>query len=138
MSFTPLINSQRFPADLIKGAPALSLCLVLPMIIMTTHEKERRRSPRVPAAYPVAITDRRGSLIAKGRTVDISEGGVGVIVNTSKPLKQDATVFIELSLPSLSNDRHSHGRKVNYRCRVAYTRSLGQLTGCGLEFLEKL
>ena len=46
------------------------------MIVRTV---ERRRSVRMPAAFPAMLLDSSGRTIAQGRTANISETGVFVI-----------------------------------------------------------
>lgn len=99
---------------------------------------ERRRSVRSPAAYPVAVYDRRGKALARGRTANISESGVVAIVSLRQPLAIDARVILELSIPSASALKRREARIVAYLCRVARRQSVGHLTALGVEFVEKL
>ncbi|HAU39006.1 MAG TPA: hypothetical protein DCX07_14995, partial [Phycisphaerales bacterium] len=41
---------------------------------------ERRRCRRAPASYPVRVCNARGKFLARGRTTNISEGGVHIMV----------------------------------------------------------
>jgi hypothetical protein len=99
---------------------------------------ENRRSIRVPAAYPVAVYDRRGKAMAKGRTANISESGVVAIVSLRQPLAIDTRVILELSVPSANATRRREARIVAYLCRVVRRQSIGHLTALGVEFVEKL
>lgn len=99
---------------------------------------ERRTSYRMPCVYPVVVSDRRGRFLSRGRTSNISETGVMAIVNLKRPVAVDERLIVELSVPSASASRDRQFRTVVYACRVARIQSIGQLTGLGIEFLEKL
>ena len=106
---------------------------------MTTRTAERRRSIRFAAAYPVVVKNRRGVVIGRGRTSNISEGGVYVFLNCRRP-PAEATLLLELTLPDAAADRgrHSRSRKVLYSVRMARYEPVGNLWGLGLAFIEKL
>lgn len=47
---------------------------------MASERQERRRHSRLKAACPVSVFTRSGELVAKGRSLDISDGGAYVSV----------------------------------------------------------
>ncbi|MCK4602493.1 MAG: PilZ domain-containing protein [Phycisphaerae bacterium] len=102
--------------------------------------KERRRHPRVAATYPAVLRDKRGRLLARGRTVNISEGGVFVVMRMRTKRYPRTNLLLELTVPKTSTEirRRSTNRTVHYQCRVVRSESLGQFTGLGIEFIKKL
>jgi hypothetical protein len=106
---------------------------------MTVMVRERRGTLRIAAAYPVVIRDRRGRVIAKGRTANISQSGIYLILPARNEIKPGASFNLELSLPGVdSRGRLGANRTVNYRGRVVRTDTLGQLLGVGIELVRKL
>jgi len=106
---------------------------------MSVTVRERRGQLRIAAAYPVVIRDRRRRIIAKGRTANISIGGVYALLPMREEFKPQATFNVELSLPDFSSPRRiSMSRIVEYRCRIVRIEPLGHMLGVGIEFLEKL
>lgn len=100
---------------------------------------DRRAGFRMSAAYPVSLYDRRGRLLMRGRTVNISENGVFVITQLRLDLPATRGVRVEVMVPSHGdNGRRPESRKVLYSCRVVRTQSIGQLVGLGIKFLRKL
>jgi hypothetical protein len=93
----------------------------------------------MPAAHAVRIFDNRGIVLARARTVNISECGVFVLVNLHRPLPPSGQVRLEIVLPAGGDagrrDRH---RTVLYLCRIARVQSVGQMKGLGLAFVKKL
>jgi len=101
---------------------------------------ERRHASRVSATYPLAICDRRDHLLARGRTVDISQAGVfAVVVPARGPIRAEHVV-VELTVPRAGDKRagRDRGRVVRYLAKVVRNEQLGQMCGLGLELLEKL
>ena len=107
---------------------------------MTVRTSERRLCTRVAAAYPVVLTDERGRLVGRGRTANISEGGVLVILRCIRAQHEQAVLIAELTIPSLrdSDTRSGSTRQVRYRCRLVRMQRMGDLSGLGLEFLQKM
>ncbi len=101
---------------------------------MTVRLAERRRSIRSMAAYAALLVDPRGRVLARGRTANISEHGLFVIVNTPDPPKEGKVAIVEITIPSLA----AGTRTVVYSCRIVRRQELGQLVGLGMEFREKL
>ena len=101
---------------------------------------ERRTTARASVAYPVSLFDRRGHLLARGRTIDISQAGVfAVVVPTSKAVRAEYVV-LDITVPDgkSNRSRKAEGRKVTYLARVIRHEQLGHMLGLGLEFTEKL
>lgn len=107
---------------------------------MTVHVAERRRSVRTTAAYPVSICDRRGRVLSRGRTANISENGVFVLVGNSRALPLSGQVFLQITVPDASGRqfRRDASRTVRYACRIVRSQSLGRFVGMGIEFVRKL
>jgi len=107
---------------------------------MTRPQLERRRAARRPAAYRVVLRGRRGRLIARGRTVNISPGGVFVLVRPRGPMPRNDRLEIELTLPRAQSGPPSRprSRRARHRCRVVRTERVGEMVGLALELLEKL
>ena len=103
---------------------------------MFVRATERRLSLRVSAAYPVRILDEAGKFLTSGRTANISEDGLMAIVRTC-PLPKE--VLVESTLPSLAESRRGRGqvRIVRYRALVIRRLIMGNLTGLGVQLLEK-
>lgn len=106
---------------------------------MSTRVAERRRSRRAPAVHPIAIFDNDGYVLARGRTSDMSECGVYIIVSSDWAPELNSTVTVELKLPGFASERRrDRQRIVIYSARVVRTREVAQFLGVGLELLEKL
>jgi hypothetical protein len=106
---------------------------------MTVMVRERRGTLRVAAAYPVVVRDRRGRIIAKGRTANISQSGIYLILPARTEITPGASFNLELSLPGIDNRGNLGARRtVNYRGRVVRVDPLGQLLGTGIELQRKL
>ncbi len=110
--------------------------MVHPPSTMTLRTRERRRSLRLPAAYPVRLLDRRGRIKRRARTVNVSETGVMILISDHPTLEMGAELRIEIDVPDPGKTRGS--RTVRYRARVVRRQELGQMLGLGLEFAEKL
>ncbi len=95
---------------------------------------DRRRSVRIPAAYPTLLADLSGHVLARGRAANISEQGLFVIVSQPTVAPDGKTLVVEITLPGPNDDT----RTVAYSCRVVRTQAIGQLMGLGVEFAEKL
>lgn len=105
---------------------------------MSIRTAERRRCLRTPATFAAMLLNRHGRLIVHGRTTNISESGVYLLVPYRKALTEDSLI-VELLVPSLSNHGRGDGlRRVRYRCQVARRERVGDMIGMGVQFLEKL
>lgn len=94
----------------------------------------------MPAAHPIAIFDKNGWLLARGRTVNISEHGVFAVASIWGGKMPAGEVRIELKLPSAKDQpgRPDATRTVEYQCKIIRTETVGDMLGMGIEFLEKL
>lgn len=106
---------------------------------MTVRTAEKRSGIRSAASYPAVVADRHGRIIARGRTANISAGGVFIIGRYHGQFACERVQII-LTVPSASSNpsRPQATRTVIYNCRVVRTQNLGHLLGLGLQFLEKL
>jgi hypothetical protein len=131
------------------GGPALPTYRIVPcrrslLTVNSAHDNvqtaERRRCRRVAAAHAVDLFTRRRGLIAHGRTANISETGVFVIVDGRSAIPRGGEVCITICIPASSTScgRRDQFRTVSYTCRIARVQALGNLLGLGLEFLSKL
>ncbi len=103
---------------------------------MTVRTAERRRHVRVAASYGAVLHNGRRRVLARGRTVNISENGVFVVVRGRPRLAEVGEVFADLVIPA--DPVVGTTREVQYRCRVVRTVDLADMTGVGLELIEKL
>jgi c-di-GMP-binding flagellar brake protein YcgR len=100
---------------------------------MTVRIGERRRSYRLPAAYPTLLAEPGGRVLARGRTANISEHGLFVIVSSSTPPPEDHALIIEVSVPAPNDDV----RTISYSCRIVRRQAVGHLVGLGVEFARE-
>jgi len=107
---------------------------------MFTRTTERRRNARVAAAHPVAVRDRRGRLLLRGRASDISETGLFCMTRARRGLRVRGIVYLEVTVPAGRSPRlrHRPTRTVRYAGRVVRTEEIGQLVGMAIELIEKL
>ena len=83
---------------------------------------ERRNTSRASVTYPVSLFDRRGNILARGRTTDVSQSGVfAVVVPTSRAVRA-RNVVLEVTVPDgkANRGRKGAGRKVTYFSRGGY------------------
>jgi hypothetical protein len=104
---------------------------------MNVRTAERRRSVRMPANHFAIIRDHRNRHeLGRGRTADINESGVLVMVHSSERIPESGNVCVSLTLPAdpaVGTKRH-----VIYTCRIVHRKEMGNMIGLGLEFLTKL
>jgi len=104
---------------------------------MNLRTAERRCSCRMAAAHSAVLSDRRDrTVLAMGRTANISENGILLVVRQSGRIPTDGEVCVRLTVPAnpLTGDK----RQVAYRCRIIRRQEMGNMLGLGLEFLKKL
>jgi hypothetical protein len=118
---------------------------------MSVRVAERRAAARAAAALPAVVCDRRGRVLARGCTANISECGVMVIIRWEGDF-DGSPVIVELTVPAAKapgplhvrrkgrrlSPRRNATRQVRYLCRVARLTRLGPMLGLGLEFTRKL
>ena len=106
---------------------------------MTVHVDEKRRSVRMPAAYPVVVRDRRGRLLARGRTANMSESGVYVLARAGRAVSEGQSARIEMVLPTSPHCRsRNETRTVVYTCLITRCEDVGSMIGLGIQLIEKL
>ena len=107
---------------------------------MSVRTTERRRNDRVAAAHPVAVYDRGGSCVLRGRTANVSEAGLLLLTDSRQALHLKGNLTIEISLPgSNAPTAHRHGmRLVHYLGRVTRTEEIGQVIGVAVQLVGKL
>ena len=107
---------------------------------MSVRLTERRRHSRTSAAHRVAVCDRRGKVLLRARTSNISEGGLFCLTEARQALGMRGRLIVEIDLPSCRPGRpagHST-RTVRYAGRVVRVEEVGQLVGIAIELIEKL
>jgi hypothetical protein len=62
---------------------------------------ERRRHARDVLTCPVALRDKAGRMLFRGRAADVSPCGIRVIGKGGAPLHEGLPVWVELSLPRI-------------------------------------
>jgi len=101
---------------------------------------ERRRMARASVAYPIALLDNRGRVLARGRTTDISQNGLFAVVVPTRGHHISSNVVLEVTVPRTRSHRpgRQSGRKITYLAEIVRQEPLGQMIGLALEFVEKL
>ena len=100
---------------------------------MTVRVGERRRSIRLPAAYPTLLAEPDGRVLARGRTANISEHGLFLIISSPTLPPQGHTLVVEITVPAPNDDV----RTISYSCRIVRRQEVGQLVGLGVEFARE-
>lgn len=99
--------------------------------------RERRNSVRVPGSYCVQLWDGHGRVVGRGRTANISQHGVFVLMPGGRMPAVGQTLELAMDLP-LAPDRQRVTRTVRYLARVARVEPMGQWRGIALELGQKL
>lgn len=100
---------------------------------------ERPHYLRMPAAHAFVIRDRRGRVLLRGRTADLSERGLFCLVDIDRGRRIKGNVLVEVSLPaSATGIRRGPTRRARYAGRIVRRERLGQLTGLSIDLGEKL
>jgi c-di-GMP-binding flagellar brake protein YcgR len=99
---------------------------------MQNHQ-EKRRYERVPLSCPAKVLDKRKRLLVKGKTADISAGGVKILGPLVKELQlgSQVRVEIELLLPNTSRTR-----TVQRNASVRRVETMGDWASVALEFAD--
>jgi hypothetical protein len=104
---------------------------------MNVRTAECRRSVRMPASHFAIIRDHRNRReLGRGRTADINEGGVFIVVPSSEKIPESGNVCLSLTVPA--DPAAGTKRQVIYTCRIVHRKEMGNMVGLGLEFLRKL
>jgi c-di-GMP-binding flagellar brake protein YcgR len=106
---------------------------------MPVRTTDRRRNPRIPAAYPVRLFSTGGRDLGRARSVNISAGGIGIMTADRAELPRRGELVVEVSIPDAARaSRPNATRTVRYRGRIVRDQQLGQMVGLGIQFLRKL
>ena len=65
--------------------------------------QERRRHTRVSLSFPAVLRDAAGRVLLRGRSADISPGGVRIIGRGGGGLRDGLPVWVELILPRVGS-----------------------------------
>ena len=100
---------------------------------------DQRQGVRSSSAYAIRVRDMGGRALGQGRTANISERGVLVLVNTPEDMEVGQQVLLDMVLPGVSGaTRQDSAHTVTYEARVANVRYIGQMLGVGLELIKKV
>ncbi len=104
---------------------------------MSVRTSDRRRNLRSAVSLPVAVIDRRGRVRLRGRTADISEGGLMLLTEARSGLQMRGRVLLEISMPTAraSAGRESRTRRTVFAGRILRVEEIGQLVGLAIELL---
>jgi hypothetical protein len=69
---------------------------------------ERRRHARTTMACPTRLLDKSGRFLFRGRSVDISLGGIRVVGQGGPTLREGLAVWVELTVPSTRSSGPGH------------------------------
>lgn len=97
-------------------------------------QSERRRYTRTILSCPAKVFDSRKRLLVKGKTVDISAGGVKVLgpLGSKEPqVGDEVKVEIDLFMPNSTKRR-----KVERPATVRRVETMGKWTSVALEFAD--
>ena len=97
------------------------------------EQSEKRRHPRKNLSCPAKVFDSRHRLLVRGKTVDISAGGVKVLGPTVKEPQVGAEVKVEIDL---FLPESSKKRKVERTANIRRVEIMGQWTSVALQFTD--
>ncbi len=100
---------------------------------MDQSEHDRRRSIRQMASYRASLISPDGETLAEGMTTNFSDEGAFVVLRAAPGLPQDGEALLEVDLAGREG---AEDEVVRRRCRIVRYRSMGGLTGLGLEFIN--
>jgi c-di-GMP-binding flagellar brake protein YcgR len=95
--------------------------------------REKRRYERVPLSCPAKITDKRRRLLVKGKTADISAGGVKILGPLARELKLGTQVQVQIELQMPDAPR---SRTVQRTASVRRVEQMGDWAAVALEFVD--
>jgi len=98
-------------------------------------EGERRRYVRTILSCPAKVFDSRNRLLVRGKTVDISAGGVKVLGPMGKEpqVGDEVKVEIDLFMPNSTKSR-----KVERQATIRRVETMGKWTSVAVEFADLL
>ncbi len=96
-------------------------------------DRERRKYARQSVTCPARIYDKRKRLLVRGKTVDISVGGVRILgpVARMPAIADQVTVQIDLLLPG-----STRSRDVERPAIVRRVEEMGEWTAVAVEFCQ--
>ena len=96
-------------------------------------QRERRHDSRMLLSCPVKVFDKRDRLLVRGKTVDISAGGVKVLGPMVKEpqIGTEVKVEIDLFLPNSAKKR-----KVERTANIRRVEAMGEWTAVALQFAD--
>lgn len=97
------------------------------------QKEERRHYPRTAVACPARILGKRDKLMVKGKTVDISAGGVKVLGPGVHEPKVGGQVRVEINLCLPGQARP---RRISREATVRRVEVMGEWTAVSLQFAE--
>jgi len=86
---------------------------------------DRRRHHRRPLSCPVALREKSGRLVARGRAADVSPCGIRIVAKGGAPLCEEQDVWVELTVPSLRGSG-SKRRTVKMAGQIRRVQNMGQ------------
>ncbi len=107
---------------------------------MSVHVRERRRGSRMSVSHPVTLRDRRGRVLLRGRTSDISQRGLYCLTECRRGLRLKGRVMLEITLPAgrAPRRRHATQRTARHAGRIVRVEEIGQLVGLAIELIDRL
>ena len=103
---------------------------------MRWHRHERRQARRVHLTQIAVMLDGSGGVIGHGRVQNASATGFYVICHWTPGLQPGQRVVLELSMSLPMRPHAPDDMPPYYCCRIAHTRTMGDLLGVGLEVLQ--
>jgi c-di-GMP-binding flagellar brake protein YcgR len=93
--------------------------------------QERRRHDRAPLVCPATLKDKTGRVLLRGRTADISPGGIRLIGPGRLELHSGQACWVELSVPNPAS-RGSPRRLVKLKGEIRRVSDLGEWKSVGV------
>ena len=107
---------------------------------MSVRTAERRRSRRRPASHAAAVYAADGTLVARGKTGNISENGVLLLTRAGRRMPGSGEVVVEVSIPDAGSKPNRRGRlrRVRFSGRIVRQAPVGHLVELGIAFDRRL
>jgi c-di-GMP-binding flagellar brake protein YcgR len=86
---------------------------------------ERRRHERIAVSCPVTIRDKAGRILLRGRTADVSLGGIRILGKGGEHIEEGQPVWVELAVPT-SRGTHQRPRIVKVSGEVRRVEIMGE------------
>ena len=99
----------------------------------------RRRNERTEPRYAVILRDMTGDVLGRGQTVNVSDGGIFVMVDLDEVPDVGDQFLLEVDLPSiLADDGSRESQTAHYISRLVRTEHVDELIGLGMELTQRL